>query len=323
MVTKIGAESQGRVLISSCSYDCGGRCLLKVQVHDGKITRIGTDQRPIPTMKACIRGLSQREVVYAQDRLRQPLKRTGERGEGAFTPISWEEALDTVSRELGRVKDRYGPASVFLMDYSGSLCPLNGSVGVGKRFFSLFGSCTTWWGIASLEAAIFSSLVTFGTTYTGNTRDSFLHSKLILMWGWNPVATRFGPGTVHYLTEAKKAGAKIVCVDPRRTQSAKTLAEQWVPIKPGTDAALLIAMAYVLIDENLYNRHFIETYTIGFEKFRNYVTGKEDGVPKTPLWARDITGVPAETTEQLARDYATLKPATLYASWAPGRTALQ
>ena len=242
-------------------------------------------------------------MVYADDRLKQPLKRVGERGSGRFKPISWEDALDTVARELQRVKDQYGATSIFLMDHSGSLSPLYGThQKAGRRFFSLFGGCTTWRGNASLEAACFSTLATFGTTFTGNSRDNFPHSKLIIMWGWNPIATRFGPDTVYYLAKAKKAGAKIICVDPRRTIAAKALAEQWIPIKPGTDAALLIAMAYVMIDEDIYDHHFIETYTVGFEQFKDYVLGKEDGIPKTPLWAEDITGVPTETIKHLARD---------------------
>ena len=317
----INSDSQSKVVTTSCYYDCGGRCLLKVYVDEGKVTRISTEEGPMPGLKACPRGLAQKEVVYAEDRLKQPLKRVGERGSGKFEPLSWEEALDEVARELQRVKDQYGATSIFLMDYFGSMSPLHGFQKAGRRFFSLFGGYTTWWGSASNEAARFSSLATFGTTLNGNSRDNFLRSKLIIMWSWNPVVTRFGPDTIHYLSKAKKDGAKIISVDPRYTVSAKTLAEQWIPIKPGTDAALLIAMAYVMINEDIYDRHFIETYTVGFEKFKDYVVGEEDGIPKTPRWAEDITSVPAETTKQLARDYATLKPAALNASWAPGRTA--
>ena len=310
-----------KVVTTSCYYDCGARCILKVYVDKGKITRISTEEGPMPGLKACPRGLAQKEIVYARDRLRQPLKREGERGSGKFKPIPWEEALATVAQELQRVKDQYGPTSIFLMDYFGSMSPLLGSQRGGRRFFALFGGCTTWRGSTSDEAAEFASLATFGTTYTGNSRDNLLHSKLIIMWGWNPLVTRFGSDTIHYLTRAKKAGVKIISVDPRYTVSAKALADQWIPIKPGTDTALLIAMAYVMIDEDLYDRHFTETHTLGFERFRDYITGKQDKMPKTPQWAEEITGVPAEVTKQLSREYATLRPATLFASWAPGRTA--
>lgn len=321
MVSRLNSVTGERILTTCCSYDCGGRCLLRVQVSGGRIARIGTDTKPGPGPKACLRGLVQKGVVYARDRLREPLKRVGERGKGEFVPIPWEEALDTVAGELQRVKDACGNHAILLADGFGSLSPLNGTRKTARRFFSLFGGCTLTWGFASNEGANFASKATFGTVFTGNSRDNLLHSQLIIMWGWNPLVTRFGPDTVSYLELAKKAGARIICVDPRRSPSAEALAEQWIPIRPGTDAALLIAMAHEMIEKDIYDRAFIDRYTIGFDRFYDYVRGDEDKVPKTPFWAEKITGVPKDTIRQLARDYAQIRPAALWASWAPGRTA--
>ena len=320
MTDKTLPESDEKIVTTMCASHCGGSCILKLHIKDDNITRIESDDGEEPQLRACLRGRAYRQRIYAPDRLLHPLKRMGERGEGKFEQISWDEALDTVAGEIVRVRDTYSPASILHIRLAGDVCQLHNANRMA-RLLALAGGFTETWGTPSFSGGIYAQQATYGTHYTCNMRDDLVNSRLIIMWGWNPAVTVTGVNTAWYLAQAREAGAKIIAVDPRYTDSAAVFAHQWTPIRPGTDGAMLLAMAYVMIKENLYDQHFLNTHTIGFDKFRDYVTGAEDGVTKTTAWAEPITGVPAATIENLARQYATTKPAALLAGIAPGRTA--
>ena len=310
------------VLTTTCSSHCGGSCILKVHVKDGLITRIETDDDTENVqLRACLRGRAYRQRVYAPDRLKYPLKRAGKRGEDSFEKISWDEALDTIAGELKRINETYGAASILYWVSGGDQGMLHDSWRRMSRLFCMMGGYTRPWGLHSYEGGIFAEMATFGTAWTASTRDDLLKSRLIVMWGWNPSSTVLDTNSTWYLAQAREAGIKVISIDPRYTESTAIFADQWIPIRPGTDAAMLIAMAYVMVTEGLQDQAFLDTYTLGFEAFKDYVLGLEDGVPKTPAWAGAITGVPYPTIASLAREYATTKPAALLAGIAPGRTA--
>ena len=313
---KTNQSNPEEIVNAACLLDCGGRCPTRIHVKDGTITRIeaGHDY-----YKACLRGRSYRQVVYHPDRLKYPLKRIGERGAGQFERISWSEAFETVAKEMKRIKAAYGNSAI-LFSHGAAKGSLNRGRS-GYRLMNMFGGCTTTWCNVSNEASIFASTVTYGTMSTGNGRDDLVNSRLAILWGWNPAVSIWDSGTPFAIITAKEAGTKIVVVDPRYTESATLFGHQWIPIIPGTDTAMLIAMANVIIANNLQDQEFLDRYTIGFEKYKDYVMGGEDGIPKTPQWAEPITVVPAGTIEALAKEYASAKPAALFAPWGPGRSA--
>jgi len=292
---------------------------MNVHINDGVITRIEAVDDEDPQLRPCVRGRAYRQRVYAEDRLKFPMRRVGERGEGKFERITWDEALDVVAKKIKGVKDAYGASAILMLTGGGDLV----SVHAGAIFNTLLwmmGGSTTKWGTHSNEGGKFAALSTYGTISTRSTFDDLTNSRLIIVWGWNPATTVLGHVSWN-LAQAKEKGIKIVVIDPRYTDTAATFADQWIPIIPGTDTALLIAMAFVIIKENLQDQSFLDKYTIGFEQFKAYVEGREDGVPKTPAWAESITGISASTIENLAREYATHKPASLMCGISPGRTA--
>ena len=324
------------VRVGCPAHNCGGRCLLIAHVQDGKITRLDTDDRPdsiaSPQLRACVRGRSYLRRQYHPDRLQYPLKRMGKRGEGKFARITWDEALDTVAREIRRVRETYGNSALFVPYGTGSYNQLNGSQ-TARRLLNLLGGHLSFYNSYSWGAINIATPYVFGTLKTGNQRQDWLNSKYILMWGWNPAEMRDGTNSDFFIKLARQNGARVVCIDPRHTLSATSLADEWIPIRPGTDVAMMSAMAYVMITENLYDEKFVRSHCIGFdhdqmpaelrdaESYADYILGAHDGVPKTPEWAEAITGVPRETITRIARDYATLKPGILYQGYGMQRRA--
>ncbi|ENB4895202.1 molybdopterin-dependent oxidoreductase, partial [Escherichia coli] len=171
---------------------------------------------------------------------------------------------------------------------------------------------------------------TYGVAASGNSMDTLLDTKLVILWGHNPTETIFDH-TNYYFQKMKQNGTRFIVVDPRYSDTVSSLADQWIPLLPTTDNALMDAMMYVIISENLHDKTFIDTYTLGFdensmpegvpanESLVAYLFGAKDGIHKTPEWAEKITHVPAQSIRQLARDYATTKPAALIQGWGPQR----
>lgn len=313
-----------KVIRTSTAFDCGGRCPLRFHVKEGKVIRIEGDdfEDKDNQLRACLRCRALRQYIYHPDRLKFPLKRDGPKGSGKFRRISWDEALSEIAEKLIQVKDKHGNSSIFLAMGGGYQAALHDGMFAMIRLFTQFGGFSTHYGNVSSEGAVYATQTQYTSPFVGHSRPDLKNSKLIIMWGWDPARMISGSDTIYNLIMAKEMGIKIVCIDPRYTDSAVVLADQWIPIIPGTDTAMMVAMAYVMIKENLYDQDFLNKYTKGFEKFADYVRGEEDGIPKTPEWAEKITSVPAETIRNLAREYATTKPAALMDCQGPARSAV-
>ncbi len=334
----VSASPGERIVRVGCpAHNCGGRCLLVAHVRDGRIVRLDTDDRPgdspaDPQLRACARGRAYLKRQYHPDRLIHPLKRTGPRGAGRWARVSWDEALDLVAGEMRRVRETHGDGALFVPYGTGSYNQLGGAQ-PARRLMNLSGGCLGIWNSYSWAAINVATPTVYGTLQTGNQRQDWLNAKYVLMWGWNPAEMRDGTNSEWFLKLARERGARTVCIDPRMSLTAVSLADEWVPIRPGTDAAMMTAMAHVMIAEGLHDAAFVRTHCVGFdasqmppgcegdESYRDYVLGARDGVPKTPEWAERITAVPRETIARIAREYATTKPAVLYQGYGMQRRA--
>ena len=347
-------DDELQTVVTSCAHNCGSRHMLvahkkgdvivRLSTDDGRYQQgghVGKDTEEEPQLRACLRGRAYRQRLYSAERLLYPMGRVGKRGEGKFKRISWDQALDYVARKMIEIKNQYGSTALLDQSYAGAsygvLHKSDQIEGLLGRFLGMFGCRTNSWSVPSYQGTTTSSRWTFGTIEDGNEDDAYAHSKLIIMWGWNPAYTFHGGNTFYYMRMAKQRGCKFVLVDPQYTDSAAAYDAWWIPIRPNTDAAMMAGMAHYIFSNNLHDQNFIDRFTMGMdagtmpdwaqqsangrENFKDYILGSYDGVPKTPEWAADICGVSADQIKKLADMYARTKPAALKASWAPGRNA--
>jgi anaerobic dimethyl sulfoxide reductase subunit A len=253
--------------------------------------------------------------VYHPERLKSPLVRSGPRGSGRFREVGWDEALQVVSDRLRRIRETWGAESVLRLGGSGSCRgALHNTALVLRRFLSQFGGYTDITGSYSSGAEIFVAPYLFGPGYvrrSGIDAATLRHSRLILLWGANVTDTRFGCQLAGRIREQRRRGIPVIAVDPRRSRTVRQLSDRWIPVRPGTDTALMAAVLYVLLCEDLVDRSFIRKTSVGFDVLERYVRGKDDGKPKTPSWAEGICATPRDAIVELARQYGRNRPVAL------------
>lgn len=339
-------KDEGKWITHACFFACGGRCVNRSFVKSGYAYRQKTDDLHLdspdfPQQRGCARGRSLRQMIFGVDRLKYPLKRKhwkpggGDRslrGCDEWVRISWEEALDLVAQETTRIKETYGNRSILTTGYE------QRNVIPGLYYgtaLNAYGGCVTTWGQASQGGFPVVAKQMKGEWSLGrmDTSDRFevRNAKLILLWAINSAWSQGGNVTWHY-AQAKKAGAKIIVVDTWYTPTAQALADEWIPVRPGTDTALLMALAYEMIINDWQDQEFLNKYCVGFdrehmpegsdlrENFRDYVLGSYDHISKTAEWASEICGTPVEKIRYLAREMSHTKPMTMKCSFAPART---
>jgi thiosulfate reductase/polysulfide reductase chain A len=284
---------------------CYWRCGLKVRSRDGKAVKIdGNPEHPNNRGVVCAKGNAGLMVAYDPDRLKYPMKRVGERGEGKWKRISWEEALDTVARELNKVKEQYGPQALAMIGHGTWEKPyhrLAHAYGTPNTTSPVFGLCCGPRGVSNVMVA--------GRNLTGNETLDLENTRYFLMMGRNVTESLHNGETLGWV-DGVANGAEVVYVDPRYTITASK-AKEWLPIRPLTDQAFLLGMIHVVIEEELYDKAFVAEYTTGLDVLKKRVSRY------TPEWQETKTDIPAATVRRIAREMADKAPAVLV--YAPRR----
>ncbi len=317
-----------------------------VYVKDGRIVRVtpmDLDADDAPSWTITARGkkfspprkttlsphtFSARSWIYSPNRLLYPLKRVDfdpdgkrnptKRGESEYERISWDEAATIVTNEMKRIKRDYGPAAI--MTTAGSH-HMWGNVGYRHsayfRFMNLVGYTYADHNPDSWEGWHWGAMHHWGYSWRLGIpeqydllEDALKHAEMIVFWSSDPETTNGIYSAFEHTSRRlwlKDLGVKMVFIDPYYNHTAGMYADKWFAPKPGTDAAVALSIAFTWITEDLYDKEYIDTKTVGFEKWRDYVIGEEDGIPKTPEWAERESAIPAREIRALAREWASKK----------------
>lgn len=293
------ASAGTRVVRGACPHDCPDTCALRITVENGRVLRVQGDADHPPTHGAlCTKVSRYPERTYHDERVLRPLKRVGPKGEGRFVPVSWDEAMADIAARLKAIAAR-DPQAIVPYSYAGTMGLLQGEAMAGRFFHRL--------GASLLDRTICAQAGgdALAATYGGKVGMHLEHysdSRLILIWGSNSIASN-----LHFWTfaqQAKRQGAKLVCIDPRRTETADKC-HQHIALLPGTDGALALALMHQLITNGWLDEDYITRHVDGFEALR------ERALAWTPERAAAVCGIEAQAIRELAHDYAHTRPAAI------------
>src|SRR5260370_924694 len=315
-----------KVVHAACPHDCPDACGVLITVEDGRATKIqGDPGHPVTRGFLCAKVAKYLDRVYSPDRVMYPMRRVAAKGtpaanagEGARATqaeqaaacqrITWDEALDEIAARFRSIVSEFGSEAILPYSYGGTLGALNGG-SMDRRFFGRLGA-------SQLERAICSAAGEAGLTSVfgvklGTEPEQFVHSRYIIAW-----ASNIHGNNVHlwpFIEEARRKGAKLVVIDPYRTRTAK-LADWYLPINPGTDAALALGLMHVIISENLFDHDYVSRYTVGFED----LNARAQQYP--PETVAHWTGISAADIRKLAREYAATRPSVIRVNYGVQRS---
>ena len=300
----IAKPTGSRTVEGHCGL-CSSACAVHIHLEGERLRRV-TPRPDHPYGVTCRRSTRAEDIVYASQRLLYPQAGFGPRGRREFRRIGWEEALDSTTKSLRGIAEEYGPEAVCIYTGQGtfeqSLWQMLSPAGVPEtsawNLLFPFGSPNTTGAGSNCYAAqgVIAPALNSGV-WKIDTVPDIEHSDLIVVWGTNP-ASGSPPRHMTAIKRACDRGARALVIDHRRTETVRIAGGRWLAIRPGTDGALALAMIHIVIEEQLYNRHFVERWTVGFEELKSYAAGF------SPEQAESITGIPAEQIRRAARDIA-------------------